>query len=103
MEPEQWCYWSGKDLLIRAHIQTRAKQDGIVNIHNGRLRIRITAPPIAGKANKHLTAYLAAEFNLAKSDVEIIKGTLSKDKLIKIHNPQSRPDWFRENFQNHKT
>lgn len=94
MEAGEWCYWSGGDLLIRVHIQTRAKRDEIGSIHNGRLKIRITAPPIAGKANKYLSAYLASEFKLAKSDVVIVKGTLVRDKLIKIRNPQTQPDWL---------
>ena len=99
MESEEWYYWSGDDLLIRAHIQTRAKRDEIGTIYNGRLKIRITAAPIAGKANKYLSAYLASEFKLAKSDVEIIKGAVTRDKLIKIHNPQTQPHWFRENIE----
>jgi hypothetical protein len=100
--PGQWYYWSGKDLLIHVHIQTRAKRDEIGNIHNGRVKIRITAPPVAGKANKYLCAYLAGEFKQAQSAVEIIKGALTRDKLVRIRRPQTSPDWFREFIQTDK-
>ena len=99
MEPGKWFHWSGEDLLINVHIQTRARRDGIGDIHNGRLKIRITAPPVAGKANKYLSAYLAEEFNQAQSDVEIIKGKLAKDKLVKIRHPDTPPRWFHEFIQ----
>lgn len=99
MGPGPWYYWSGEDLLINVHVQTRAKHDQIGDIHNDRLKIRITAPPVAGKANKHLSAYLAGEFNQAQSDVEIIKGMQARDKLIKIHRPETPPDWFHEFIQ----
>lgn len=99
MEPGSWYYWSGKDLLLNVHIQTRAKRDEIGDLYNGRLKIRITAPAVAGKANKYLSAFLAQQFKLAQSDVEIIKGTLSRDKLVKIHHPRISPHWFHEFIQ----
>ena len=102
MGPGPWYTWSGKDLLINVHVQTRAKRDEIGEIHNGRLKIRITAPPVSGKANKHLSAYLAGEFRQPRSDVEIIKGALARDKLIKIRQAMTPPDWFHEFIQTDK-
>lgn len=102
METGQWYSWSGRDLIIRVHIHTRAKQDALGKVHNNRLKIQITAPPVSGKANNYLTGFLAAEFKLAKSCVEIVKGHLGRDKIIKIRDPKPLPEWFYELIQSDK-
>lgn len=94
MDSDRWYSWSGKDLFIHVLIQARAKQDGPGKIHNNRLKIQIKAPPIAGRANRYLTGYLADEFKISKSGIEIIKGHLSKNKMIKIRDPKTLPRWF---------
>jgi uncharacterized protein (TIGR00251 family) len=54
-------------------------------------QIKIKAPPLDGKANKHIIAFLAREFKVSKSDVIIQKGELSQEKQILITHPKSIP------------
>jgi uncharacterized protein (TIGR00251 family) len=61
--------WDGQDLILDLHVQPRASRDEIVGVIGDRLKVRITAPPVDGKANQHLIAYLAKQFRVAKSDL----------------------------------
>jgi uncharacterized protein len=76
----------GTDLTINAHIQTNAKSDAIVGLHGDKLKIKINAPPVDGKANQHLIEFLSQFLKIPKRQIEIIRGEHSKDKLIKLHN-----------------
>ena len=51
---------------------------------NGGLKIYVTAPPAGGKANKALLEVLAGYLGLKKSQLRIVKGGKSKDKIIEI-------------------
>ena len=84
--------WQGQDLILNVHVQPRASRDEIVGEYNQRLKIRITAPPVDGKANAHLCKFLAKVFGVAKSHIQIISGETGKDKRLKITTPKNLPD-----------
>jgi uncharacterized protein len=65
-------------------VQPKSSSDEIAGVHDGRLKIRISAPPVDGKANERLIEVLAKALGVSKSSVEIIKGKTSKIKTIKI-------------------
>ena len=52
--------------------------------HNGALKVRIAAPPVEGAANRELQRLLAKIFKLPQNAVEIIAGTNSKRKVVRI-------------------
>ena len=54
-------------------------------IKNGEeIKIKITSPPVDGKANKCLIEFLSKTFKVPKTSIEIIKGETSKEKTILI-------------------
>jgi len=59
--------WDGDDLILDCHLQPKASRDEFAGLHGERLKIRLTAPPVEGKANAHLLAFLAAAFGVAKT------------------------------------
>lgn len=69
--------------LIKIRVIPKAKKNNIESFSDG-YKVRLTAPPINGKANKSLIEFLAEYFNLKKSQISIISGKKSKDKVIKI-------------------
>ncbi|MFC3396597.1 DUF167 family protein YggU [Brenneria rubrifaciens] len=79
------------DLVIRLYIQPKASRDQIIGLHGDELKVAVTAPPVDGQANAHLTKFLAKQFRVAKSQVVIEKGELGRHKQIKIINPQTIP------------
>jgi hypothetical protein len=71
------------DIIV--HVITNAKKTEIVEEREGFLKIKLNALPIKGKANTELVKFLADKYKVSKSEVEIIKGLTSKDKLIRIY------------------
>ncbi|ENM5734894.1 YggU family protein [Vibrio mimicus] len=81
----------GDDLLLRLYIQPKASRDSIVGLHGEELKVAITAPPIDGKANAHLSKFLAKQCKVAKGSVVIEKGELGRHKQVRIQQPNQIP------------
>ena len=52
---------------------------------DGRLKIKITAPPVDGRANAALIDFLAKHFRVPKSTIEILRGTTIPEKTLRFH------------------
>jgi len=83
--------WSEQQLTLFCHLQPKASKDEFAGLHNGRLKIRITAPPVDGKANTHLIQFIARQFGLPKQQVSIVKGELGREKTLLLENPTKNP------------
>ncbi len=68
-------------IVINIKISPNAKRNEII-VSETETKIKITAQPIDGKANKSLIEYLSKEFKIPKTYIEIIKGETSKEKTI---------------------
>ncbi len=86
-----WCRWQDQDLILQAQIQPRASCDEFADIVGDRLKIRITASPVDGRANAHLIAFLAKQFGVAKSAVTLLQGERGKTKVIRVRSPKKIP------------
>ena len=74
----------GADLLLEVRVQPRASRSEIAGLHGGRLRIRLQAPPVDGRANAALIEFLAAAFGVPRARVIIEHGLASRDKRVRI-------------------
>lgn len=83
--------WDGLDLILHCHLQPKASCDEFAGEHGERIKIRLTAPPVDGKANAHLQAFLAKVFAVSKREIQIESGELSRSKRVRICNPQQLP------------
>jgi uncharacterized protein len=88
--------WQDNNLLLKLHVQPRAKESSITDIFNDMLKLKIKSPPVDNKANKEIISYLAKEFNVTKSSIELISGQTHRDKKFLIKEPKVLPKWFRE-------
>jgi len=70
--------------LLQVHLQPNAKQNEIIGFEGDILRIKVTAQPIKGKANKALIDLLSKSLGVRKSNIAIEKGETSKQKVILI-------------------
>lgn len=70
--------------LLSVRIQPRASKNEIVMLENGRLKIRLTAPPVGGAANEALIRFLAERLFVTKSQVAIVSGQTGREKVIRI-------------------
>jgi len=71
-------------IIFRIRIRPFASENKIRGLYGGALKIDINAPPMRSKANKECVRFLVKELKISKSDVEIISGLKSRDKLVKI-------------------
>ena len=71
-------------LLLRLHVQPRAAANGLAGLQGEMLKLRLTTPPVDGKANKAVVAYLAKLFHLPKSAFIIKSGLQSRSKTVVI-------------------
>jgi hypothetical protein len=85
-----WHRWDGADLVLTLRVQPRASRDQLL-LEGGRLRARITAPPVDGAANAHLLRFLAAEFGVAPSRAALVRGATGREKVVRIASPRSIP------------
>ena len=83
--------WDGEDLLLDCHLQPKASRDEFTGLHGDRLKIRLTAPPVEGKANAQLLAFLGKAFGVAKSQVSLESGQQSRQKRVRIKQPRHFP------------
>lgn len=84
-------WFDGEDLVLRLYIQPKASRDKLVGLHGDELKVAITAPPVDGKANAHLSKYLAKQFKVAKGFIKIEKGELGRHKQVRILSPNAIP------------
>ena len=79
-----WLVADGKGVTLRLHIQPGAKKTEVMGLHGEALKIRLAAPPVDGKANAGLIAFLADRFGVAKSAVSLVSGDTSRAKRVRI-------------------
>lgn len=73
------------ELVLRIKVEPRSSRAGIVGPYGDALKVKLTSPPVEGRANKELVELLAREFGVHKKDIEIISGQSSKNKIVKLH------------------
>lgn len=71
-------------LTFSVYVQPRASSCAIVGCHQDALKLKLTAPPVGGAANKQCIAVLAKALAVAKSEIEIVGGQTHRLKQIKI-------------------
>ena len=69
---------------ISVRVHPNAVRNEITGITDGIYQVRVSAPPVKGKANKELVAFLSRLLKVSKSQVTIIKGHTTRNKIISI-------------------
>ncbi|HEX6929898.1 MAG TPA: DUF167 family protein [Gammaproteobacteria bacterium] len=87
--------WENGDLVLTLHVQPRASRDELVGAHGDALKVRITAPPVEGKANDRLLRFLADAFGVGRSDVQLVAGATGRRKTFRIRTPRRLPAGIR--------
>jgi uncharacterized protein (TIGR00251 family) len=65
-------------------VQPRASREKLGPLHDGRLKISVTSPPVDGEANAAVIALLAKTLGVAKGAVEVIAGASSRRKTVRV-------------------
>ncbi len=71
-------------VIFNVRVQPRASRNAISGLHGSALKIRLTSPPLKGRANRLCTKFLADELGISTSKITIISGEKSRDKRIRV-------------------
>ena len=71
-------------LLLKIIVQPKASKNEITGLHDDALKLRLTTPPIEGRANKAVIAFLAKRLHLPKSSISIKSGLQNRNKQLLI-------------------
>jgi uncharacterized protein (TIGR00251 family) len=69
---------------VAVRVQPRATRDEISGERDGALVVRVTAPPVEGKANEAVRTLLAKRLGVARGRVKVVRGASSRDKLVEV-------------------
>lgn len=71
-------------IVINIKVETRSSRAMVVGPYGDGLKVKLTAPPVDGAANRQLIEILAKYFKVKKASIRIIKGQQSKNKAVEI-------------------
>lgn len=71
-------------VVIPLRIRAGSRRTGVVGVHNGAVRVDVTAAPEKGKANRAVIEVLSAAFGVAKSRIAVVSGETSPQKRVLV-------------------
>jgi len=71
-------------LTLAVHVRPGGRRDAIDGTFDGALAVRVSAPPVDGRANEAVRRLLADAFGVARSEVTIVGGHGSRRKRVEI-------------------
>jgi uncharacterized protein (TIGR00251 family) len=79
-------WWSTGDggISVFVRVVPGARTTAIADVVDDRLRVRIAAPALDGRANRELVRLLAARFGVRRSSVSLVRGERSREKTVWI-------------------
>jgi uncharacterized protein (TIGR00251 family) len=75
---------SADSFIIALHCQPGAKKTEVQGEHDGRLKLRLAAPPVEGKANEALIQWLSKTLEIRRTNIELLAGDLSRLKRVRV-------------------
>ncbi len=71
-------------ITFEVRVAPRASRNRVIGVHEGALKVALTAPPVDGAANEALRKLLAKALGVAKSEVEILRGDRNRIKVLRV-------------------
>jgi len=86
-----FCHFESDVLVLNVLGTPSAKRDVIGKPKGDQLKISVTAAPTRGKATDYMVAFLAREFAVKTSQIEVVFGRMNINKQLRITAPQKLP------------
>ena len=80
-----------KDITLKIYLRPRSSRNEIVGPYRDGIKVKVTAPPVEGKANEALIRFLAGALGVSASHIEILTGHHSREKTIRISGLKNLP------------
>ena len=85
-----WAADVGKSTHITLRVQPRASRTEIVGLHGDALRVRLSAAPVDGAANRELIKFVAKKLRRPPSGVTLVRGDRGRTKTLSVEDMDSR-------------
>jgi hypothetical protein len=92
----EWYTWQGTALILTVRVQPRASRNEIAGVVGETLKVRLTAPPVDGKANQALLKFLAKCCGVSHGQVTLLSGDTGRNKRVRIDDPRQLPGGVRK-------
>jgi len=86
--------WDGDTLIVNILGKPSASKDAIGKPKGTQLKVSVTAAPKDGRATDHMVRFLAPQFGVTVSDIEVVFGQENVNKQLRIHAPRKLPAVF---------
>ncbi len=73
-----------KNTIFKVYLQPKSSKNESIGPFRDGIKIKVTAPPVEGKANEALIRFLAKELGISMSSIKIVKGRRSREKTVRI-------------------
>jgi uncharacterized protein (TIGR00251 family) len=83
--------WEGDTLVLEILGTPNSKKDAIGKVKGHQLCVSVTAAPRSGRATDHMVRFLADEFGVAVSDIQVVFGRMNVNKQLRIKAPKRLP------------
>jgi uncharacterized protein (TIGR00251 family) len=75
---------TGDGVTLRVRVQPRSSKEALGGERGGALVVRLTAPPVEGKANEALARFLGRTLGVPPSAVRVVRGATGRDKRVAV-------------------
>jgi len=69
---------------VSVRVQPGARKDTVLGLHGGAVKIALSAPPVDGKANDALVAFVAEKVGLPRARVSLLSGMTNRNKVLRV-------------------
>lgn len=90
---------SSSGLVFKVHVQPRSSRNKVVGLHGDALKVKLTAPPVEGKANQACIELLTKALGVPKSSLAIVSGQSSRLKQILLTCSANQAPLFRQRLE----
>jgi uncharacterized protein (TIGR00251 family) len=71
-------------VTIKIYVAPRSSANSVIGVHDGEIKVAITAPPVDGAANRALVEFIAKRLSVPKSAVSLVAGETSRHKVVAV-------------------
>lgn len=84
--------WDGDILVLNILGTPNSKKDAIGKVKGHQLCVSVKAVPRAGKATDYMVRFLAEEFDVSTTDIQVVSGRMNVNKVLRIKAPKRLPE-----------
>ena len=95
-EPSSFFWWEEDTLVVNILGKPSASRDAIGKPKGAQLNVSVTAAPRMGRATDHMVRFLAAEFGVSPSAIEVVFGRFNVNKQLRVKAPARIPAVFQQ-------